>query len=125
MPTTDAANAELEIIPPKSYPYQCSVETGDLCQFPFGIKGENKVHWHCERRFPKCSPGSNDDLASWSKNKKLRFFESKVDFHECTACNWTQLPCFQPGVAYDGFLLSSFQGSNIDISNLERCSMQV
>ena len=125
VPTTDAANAELEIFPPSSSPYLCSAETGELCQFPFGLKGANKVHWHCERRFPKCSPGSNDDLASWSKNKKLRFFESKVDFHECTACNWTQLPCFQHGVAYDGFLLSRFQGRNIDISNLERCSMQV
>ena len=116
MATTEATNAELEIIPPKSYPYQCSAETGELCQFPYGLEGEDTVHWNCARRSTKCSPTSNDATASWTKTNKLRFFESKADFHECAACNWSQIPCVIPGLAFSGFGLNSYAGININVN---------
>ena len=119
VPTTDAANVELDISPPPAYPYQCSAETGELCQFPYGLKGEDTVHWNCARRSTKCSPTSNDATASWTNTNKLRFFESKADFHECAACNWTQIPCVIPGLVFSGFGLSSYAGIYLnEIANL-------
>ena len=119
VPTTDAANAELEISPPPSYPYLCSEETGELCQFPYGLKGENTVHWNCARRSAKCSPTSNDDTASWTNTNKLRFFESQAGFHKCGACNWTQIPCVIAGLVFSGFELSTYAGIYFnDIANL-------
>ena len=108
--TTEEANAKLEIFPPPSYPYQCSAETGVFCQFPYGLKVENTVHWNCQRRSGKCSPTLNDETASSTRDNKLRFFENRADFHECAACNWTQIPCFIPGIVFTGFVSSSYKG---------------
>ena len=110
-----------KVTPPTSYSFQCSAETGDRCQFPFGVKGEDGVQWSCvgEEGQAKCSPGSNDATSSWTTDKKLRIFQSQSNFHNCVDCNLSeiQLPCPFFGVIYIGFPLGTYAGNNFSHSS--------
>ena len=103
------------VTPPASYSFQCSAETGDRCQFPFGLKGEDGVQWSCvgEEGEGQCSPGSTDATSSWTKESQLRFFDDKRNFHNCVDCYLSeiQLPCNIHGVAFLGFPLSTIAGN--------------
>ena len=106
------------VTPPTSYSFQCSAKTGDRCQFPFGLKGEDGVQWSCVGEEGQCSPGSNDATSSWTTDKKLRIFKSQSNFHNCVDCNLSeiQLPCFFFGVIYIGFSLNTYTGNNFSHS---------
>jgi len=112
-----------KVTPPTSYSFQCSAETGERCQFPFGVKGEDGVQWSCvgEEGQAKCSPGSNDATSSWTTDKKLRIFQSQSNFHNCVDCNLSgiQLPCPFFGVIYIGFPLGTYAG----VENWEECQL--
>ena len=95
-----------------SHLYQCSAQTGERCQFPFGLKGEKEVRWSCVGEEGQCSPGSNDATSSWTTDDKLRFFDSQRNFHKCVDCNLSGIPCYFHGVAFLGFPLDTFAGND-------------
>ena len=114
--TTEEVGRAVQLFPqPSSYPLQCSAETGHICQFPFGLKGETEVRWSCvgEKGEAKCSPGSNDATSSWTTDNKLRFFNSPSNFHKCIDCNLSgiELPCNIHGVVFLGFPLATLEGN--------------
>ena len=102
----------MQVTPKSSHLYQCSAQTGERCQFPFGLKGEKEVRWSCVGEEGQCSPGSNDATSSWTTDDKLRFFDSQRNFHKCVDCNLSGIPCYFHGVAFLGFPLATFVGNN-------------
>ena len=103
---------KVQVTPKSSHLYQCSAQTGERCQFPFGLKGEKEVRWSCVGEESQCSPGSNDATSSWTTDDKLRFFDSQRNFHKCVDCNLSGVPCHLHGVAFLGFPLATFAGNS-------------
>ena len=103
---------KVQVTPPSSYLSQCSAQTGERCQFPFGLKGEKEVQWSCVGEEGQCSPGSNDATSSWTTDSKLRFFHSQRNFHKCVDCDLSGMPCNLHGVIFVGFSLGAFAGKN-------------
>jgi hypothetical protein len=92
--------------------YNCSKTSGEVCMFPFKIRGERQLHWNCVERdgMPVCST---------KKSQSQLSFASTATFEPCTACD----QCPQQGTSYDGFYLSNTAGNNYyyGVTSSEEC----